>query len=348
MILLMRPMLPVLIAISFLPAPAARAADYAIGADLSFLKQAEDGGRQFRDGGKAEPGLQIFKDHGYNWIRLRLFHTPAELPNGLAYTIAEAKAAKQLGFRFLLDYHYSDTWADPGKQYTPKAWAGMTHAQLEDAVFAYTRDTMAAFRDAGALPDMVQVGNEITNGMMWPDGRLPQNRDSFAGLLRAAMAGVNAGAGNHARPRTMIHIDRGADKVKTKAFFDQLLARGVEFDVIGQSYYPWWHGSLNDLRENLIFMAQEYHKPIIVVETAYNWKPGEYLKRPGPFPESPEGQRDFLAEVNRIVQETPDGLGAGVFWWEPAVTGELERRGMFGADGEALPVITVFDRFTRH
>jgi len=326
----------------------ARAADYAIGADLSFLKQAEDRGMHFKIDGQPEPGLQIFKEHGYNWIRLRLFHTPTELPNDLQYTIALAKAAKQLGFKFLLDYHYSDTWADPAKQFTPQAWAAMTHAQLVDAVFAYTRDTIIAFRDAGVLPDMVQIGNEITNGMMWPDGKLPQNWDNFADLIQAGIAGVDAGKGNHPKPRIMIHIDRGGDPVKTKAFFDKLNTYRVNYDVIGQSYYPWWHGSLNDLRENLVFMAREYHKPVIVVEAAYNWTPGEYTKRPGPFLESPEGQREFLEEVNRVVQETPDGLGAGVFWWEPAVTGALVRRSFFNNDGEALPVITVFDKYTRH
>jgi arabinogalactan endo-1,4-beta-galactosidase len=343
----MKRFVPVLLLVP-LALPLVKAADYAIGADLSFLKQAEDKGTHFKLDGKPEPGLQIFKDHGYNWIRLRLFHTPTDLPNNLEYTIALAKSAKQMGYKFLLDYHYSDTWADPGKQYTPKAWAAMSHEQLVQAVFEYTRDTVAAFRDAGALPDMVQPGNEITNGMMWPDGRLPQNWDHFAALIKAGINGVNAGVGDHARPRIMIHIDRGADKVKTKAFFDRLMSYGVEFDVIGQSYYPWWHGSLNDLRENLIFMAHEYRKPIIVVETAYNWTPGEYTKRPGPFPESPEGQRQFLDEVNRVIEETPDGLGAGVFWWEPAVTGALMRRGMFDSDSNALPVITVFDKLTRH
>src|SRR6266849_5564246 len=148
-----------------LPCAPLRASDYAIGADLSFLKLAEDRGKTFKDNGVAKPGLEIFKDHGYNWIRLRLFHTPTELPNNLEYTIALAKAAKKLGFKFLLDYHYSDTWADPGKQFIPKAWANMMHAQLVNAVFDYTRETIAAFRDAGVLPEMVQIGNEITNGM---------------------------------------------------------------------------------------------------------------------------------------------------------------------------------------
>ena len=110
--------------------------------------------------------MLIFKDHGYNWIRLRLFHTPTELPNSLAYTIALAKEAKKNGFKFLLDYHYSDTWADPGKQFLPKIWEGKTHKQLVDSVFEYTKNTMIAFRDSLVYPDMVQIGNEVSNGMM--------------------------------------------------------------------------------------------------------------------------------------------------------------------------------------
>ena len=329
------------------PFQAIRAADYAIGADLSFLKQAEDQGTVFKDAGQAKPGLQIFKDHGYNWIRLRLFHTPTRLPNNLDYTLALAKDARKLGYRFLLNYHYSDTWADPGKQTLPKAWQGKSHPELVAAVLDYTRDTIAAFRDAGVLPDMVQVGNEITPGMLWPDGRLPANWDNFADLLKAGIQGVEAGSGTNRLPRIMIHIDRGGDRAGTRRFFDKLNSYGVPYDVIGQSYYPWWHGTLLDLRENLAFMASTYQKDIMLVEVAYCWRPTEYTKRNGPFPETPEGQREFLEEVNRLVLSTPNNRGIGIFWWEPAVTGGLRARGMFDDDGNALPVINVFDRFTR-
>jgi arabinogalactan endo-1,4-beta-galactosidase len=336
------------VAVAIWAAGTARAGDYAVGADLSFLKQAEDRGTVFKDGGAAKPGLQIFKDHGYNWIRLRLFHTPTQLPNNLGYTIALAKAAKAMGYKFLLDYHYSDTWADPAKQFLPKAWEGKTHAELVNAVRDYTRDTIRAFREAGVLPDMVQIGNEVINGMMWPDGKLPGNWDNFADLTRAGIDGVKSGRGDAPMPKIMIHIDRGGDKVKTKWFYDKFHSYGIPYDVIGQSYYPWWHGSLVDLRECMNFMALEYRKPIIVVEAAYNWQPGEYLKRPGPFPESAEGQRQFLEEVQRVVETTPNGLGQGVFWWEPAVTGGLMRRGLFDKEYNALPAITVFDKYTRH
>jgi arabinogalactan endo-1,4-beta-galactosidase len=325
----------------------AQGQDYAVGADVSFLAQAEHDGVVFKDNGAATPGLQILRNHGYNWIRLRLFQTPSQLPNNLEYTITLAKDAKKLGFKFLLDYHYADDWADPGKQPIPKAWQGKSHKELVQTVFEYTRDTIAAFRDAGVLPDMVQVGNEITNGMMWPDGKLPENWDNFAQLVYAGVNGVDAGRGNGPRPKIMIHIDRGGDVKGTKLFLDKLNSYDVPYDIIGQSYYPWWHGSLNDLRSNLEFMASRYQKDIIVVETAYNWRPGNYVGKPAPFPESPEGQRAFLDELNRVVMETPNGRGKGVFWWEPAVKGELTIRGFFDDRYNALPVVTVFDRFTR-
>ncbi|MBM3908388.1 MAG: glycosyl hydrolase 53 family protein [Gemmatimonadetes bacterium] len=216
--------------------------DYAIGADLSFLAQAESRGVQFRDSGVVKPGLQLFRDHGYNWIRLRVFHTvvnsPWPLPNDLPYTLALAKSAKALGYKFLLDFHYSDTWADPDKQYTPKAWEQVTGQALIDSVEAYTRLTIATLRDGGAMPDMVQIGNEISVGMIWPQGKLPDKWDTLAELLKAGVRGVKAGAGSAPMPLIMMHIDKGGDVSTTRWWFDNALARGVEFDVIGQSYYP--------------------------------------------------------------------------------------------------------------
>jgi arabinogalactan endo-1,4-beta-galactosidase len=326
--------------------PSVRAQEYALGADLSFLKHAEDNGFVFKENGIAKPGLLIFKDHGYNWIRLRLFHTPDRLPNSLAYTITLAKEAKKLGYKFLLDYHYSDTWADPGKQFLPKAWEGKTLTELEVAIFAYTRETMEAFRDSGAFPDMVQVGNEISNGMLWPIGKLPENWDQFARLLQAGINGVFAGCGNNQRPDIMIHIDKGGNKAFTKNFFDKINYYGIKYDVIGQSYYPWWHGSLLDLRECLFFTAKTYKKPVIVVEAAYNHRTAEYKDKLPPFPETPDGQREFWEEVNRMVLSVPDGLGAGLFWWEPAVA-RMGSRSFFDEAGDAQPVITVFDKYTR-
>jgi arabinogalactan endo-1,4-beta-galactosidase len=324
-----------------------------VGVDVSFLGEAEAKGVEFRDGGVVKPGLQIFRDHGYGWVRLRLFHRPErdrlKLPNDLAYTLEQARRAKALGFKLLLDFHYSDTWADPAHQITPSAWAELGPEELARAVRDYTRETMAAFREAGAMPDMVQCGNEITVGMLWPHGRVPENWDMLAELVKAGTAGVREGSVGAPMPKLLVQIERSGDWAATKWFFDNLLARGVEADVLGQSYYPWWHGGLEDLRTTLHAMARAYGKPVLVVEAAYCWReteygPGNRAVGPAPFPETPEGQRDFWAAVTQVVRGVPGGLGAGVFWWEPAVgfgpaRTHLRNRGMFADDGEVLPVV---------
>jgi arabinogalactan endo-1,4-beta-galactosidase len=320
---------------------------YAIGADVSFLAKCEQDGVIFRENGKPIDVLALLRAHHYNWVRLRIFHDPAaapdKLPNDLSYTLALAERAKALGFHLLLDLHYSDSWADPGKQPTPAAWARLKHKQLVAAVRNYTRDTIAAFVHAGVAPDMVQVGNEITNGMLWPDGKLPDNRDNFADLLQAGIAGAAEGSAPGPKPRIMIHIERSGDYNAAVWFFDNLIAHHVPFDVIGLSYYPFWHGNLATLRGNLHDLALRYRLPIVVVETAYNWTPGAMIVKKPDFPESPEGQLRFLRAVNAAVRSIPDGLGQGVFWWEPAAEGDLRDRSFFDLDGNVLPVIAAFD-----
>jgi arabinogalactan endo-1,4-beta-galactosidase len=322
----------------------ARQPYFILGADVSYLRDMESKGVVFTDDGKAEPGLEILHDHGYNWVRLRIMNEPTKLPNTLAYTLAEAKAAKSAGFRLLLDFHYSDDWADPAHNRAPAAWAKLGHQELVNAVFDFTRNTVTAFREQGTMPDMVQIGNEITSGMLWPDGKLPERWPPCAELIIAGVRGAEAGKGELPRPAIMIHIDQGGNEETTRWFFDNLIVNHVPFDVIGQSYYPWWQGSLNDLKNNLAFMATRYKKPIVVVETAYDWRDGEEFKagKP-PFAQTPEGQAAFLAAVVKTVQQTPSGLGKGVFWWEPFAEGTIARRGMFDDRHEALPVLKDFD-----
>lgn len=318
---------------------------YAVGADLSFLKMAEDSGVEFRDEGVVKPGLEIFSDHGYNWIRLRLFHTPDELPNDLEYTIELARAAKAYGFKFLLDYHYADSWADPGKQPIPAAWEGLPVDILADSVFEYTKNTITAFRQAGVMPDMVQIGNETRNGMLWPVGKLPENWDNFAMLVKAGIDGVDAGRNRQARPIIMIHYDQGADKDGARAYYERFESYNIPYDMIGLSYYPWWHGNLLELRANLISLDRHFHKDIILVETAYNWRPAEYTNARPPYPETPQGQVEFLESVNKTLLSINSPKIKGVMWWEPAVAGGLRSRGFFDDEGNALPVINVFDKF---
>ncbi|HUB51330.1 MAG TPA: glycosyl hydrolase 53 family protein [Terracidiphilus sp.] len=321
--------------------------EYAIGADVSFLAKCEQDGVVFKEDGKPVDVLVLLREHHYNWVRLRLFHDPAaapdKLPNDLPYTLALAKRAKALGFKFLLDLHYSDSWADPGKQTTPTAWSKLKHKQLVAQVFDYTRDTIAAFAAQGVMPDMVQIGNEVTNGMLWPDGKLPDNWDNFADLLKAGIAGVDAGRGIAPRPRIMIHIERSGNYEAAVWFFDNLIEHHVSFDVIGLSYYPFWHGNIVNLRGNLHDLALRYRRPIIVVEAAQNWTPSGEATKKTDFAETPGGQLEFLRAVDAAVRSIPDGLGRGVFWWEPAAEGPIAGRGFFDTNGNVLPVITAFD-----
>jgi len=329
---------------------AAEHADYAFGADLSFLKQIEDRGTIFKDWGVEKPGLQILRDHGYNWIRLRICVEPVGrgLPNNLQYTIDTAKAAKKLGFKFLLGFHYSNAWADPTNEPTPEKWRGLAPDALINAIFEYTRDTIAALRDAEVLPDMVQIGNEIGNGFCWPVGKLPENWDNLAGMVYAGINGVDAGRGNFRRPKIMLHVDHGGDPFLTKNFFHKIDDYGIPYDVIGVSFYPWSHGTLIDLRANLNYIAEDLQKDVMVVETGYYWRPSRYFRNsPPPFPETPEGQRLWLEAVNEAVLSTPHGRGKGVFWWEPAVSGELTARGYFDNDHNSQPILEAFHKFTR-
>jgi arabinogalactan endo-1,4-beta-galactosidase len=327
--------------------PPLMAQHYAVGADVSFLAKCEQDGIVFKEDGQPRDVLDLLREHQYNWVRLRVFHDPAitadKLPNDLDYTLALAQRAKAKGFHLLLDLHYSDTWADPEHQPMPAAWSRLKHKQLVQQVFTYTRDVIAAFAQKGLMPDMVQVGNEVTTGMLWPDGKLPDNWDNFADLLKAGIDGVDAGRGTGPKPRIMVHIERSGDYDAAVWFFDNLIAHHVHFDVMGLSYYPFWHGGIHKFRNNLHDLALRYGLPIVVVETAYNWIPGTNGKKYD-FPESPAGQKQFLAAVDEAVRAIPNGLGQGVFWWEPAAEGPLRGRSFFDDNGNVLPVISVFDR----
>ncbi|HLR33464.1 MAG TPA: glycosyl hydrolase 53 family protein [Fodinibius sp.] len=318
--------------------------NYAVGADLSFLKSAEDRGVEFKENGEVKPGLDIFRDHGYNWIRLRLFHSPDRLPNDLEYTIELAKEAQEHGFKFLLDYHYADSWADPGKQPIPAAWDTTNVEVLIDSVYQYTKNTIEAFREAGVMPEMVQIGNEVRNGMLWPLGKLPGNWDNFAGLFKAGLDGIDAGRGQAPRPLIMLHYDNGADTKGAKQFYDKFNSYNIPYDIIGLSYYPWWHGNLLQLRENMLSLVENFNKDIILVETGY--RPHEYEDHPAPYSEDiPGGPRKaFLEDVNETLLNISSRKIKGIFWWEPASGCGSD---YFGEECNVRPVINVFDKYKR-
>jgi arabinogalactan endo-1,4-beta-galactosidase len=343
------------------PARAEKRAEFLAGGDISMLTRIEKLGGTFKDTGKTRDPLEIFKANGANCFRLRLFVNPAgknSVINDLPYTLALAKRIKAAGCKLLLNFHYSDTWADPGHQIKPAAWAKLSFDELEKKVEQYTASVIAEFRNAGALPDIVQVGNEITPGMLWPDGKTgsaPQ-WDRFAKLVNAGIRGVRTGAGpKRAKDvRIMIHIACGGNWGRTKWFFDNLIARRVPFDIIGQSYYPWWHGTLSDLKNNLNRTANAYKKDIMVVETAYPYR-NEAAWRKNPkkknlnWPISPKGQQAFLADVVTAVRQTPNKRGIGVIWWYPESIPAKGLRvwnggatALFDSQGNALPAIRAF------
>lgn len=295
-------------------------ADFMRGADISTQTLQEEGdewteGVIYKEYGVPKDAVTILKNHDFNWIRIRLFHTPSGSDYGasmdLDYVTELAARVKAEGFKFLLDIHYSDTWASPGQQTKPAAWSSLGQAELVTAVYEYTRDVIEHLRTSDAMPEMVQIGNEIICGMLWPNGRVCSgytNWSDLADLINAGINGVDAGRGTEPMPEIMIHIDRGGEWTRTKWFFDNLLAEGVSFDVIGQSFYPEWHGTLDDLTTCLNGMATTYSQDIIVVETA------EYYTSDGATPES---QKAFLEELIQRVQDTPNGKGRGVCYWEP-------------------------------
>lgn len=306
---------------------------FILGMDVSFMDEIEQHGGSYSDtDGKEQDLLSILKLNGANAIRLRIWNDPVGGFCNLERTVTIAKRIKEQGLQFLLDFHYSDRWADPANQWKPKAWENLSYEELQRAVCTYTADVLHTLKEHDALPDMVQVGNEITPGMLWDEGRVSgeehdtdEQWERFAGLVKYGIAAVKSVDSNI---NIMIHIDRGGDNVESRKFYDRFEALGVEFDTIGLSYYPWWHGTLDALRDNLHDLAARYGKPINVVETAYPWtleQPGDHewilnqedLLLPG-YPASVEGQACYLQDLLQIIREVPRGLGQGFYYWEPA------------------------------
>jgi len=326
------------------------------GADLSMLEYIEGHGVHYLENGQYKDALTIFKDHGCNAVRLRLFVRPDGSDgqvNSLPYTLALAKRVKHAGLLLLLDFHYSDGWADPAHQNMPKEWNGLSHRQLVERVFNYTHDTLLAFANEGCSPDLVQVGNEIKNGMMWPDGGPLKDDAKFDALLDLVKAGICAVRNSDptAKIKVIIHVDQGANQGVCKWFFDNCQKRNLDFDMIGLSYYPFGNDSLDDLTCNLAFLSKTYSKPIMVVETGYN-ATGR-AQRGAQYSFTPEGQKAYLQELVRVIQSTPNGRGAGFFYWAPEwIMGEKwegpkwshtwEERALFDHSGNMLPAMEAY------
>lgn len=341
--------------------------EFLVGGDVSALSKIEEMGGSFFDEGKTSDAILMMRKYGANCFRLRLFVNPPYtdvMVNDLPYTIELAKRIKKSGAKLLLDFHYSDTWADPGKQFKPEAWRNLEFEELVEKVYRYTYDSIRTMKDESVLPDIVQPGNEVTNGMLWPDGKLygvgdpEQQWGKFTRLLKAAIQGIKDGAGED-KIKILIHIDRGGDWAGTKFFFENLEKHNVSYDIIGLSYYPWWHGSMDALRETLNNAATYFGKDILVVETAYPHRSIDFsqVEHANPeymeWPMSPEGQRSFLAELVLSVLKTPNDRGLGVLWWYPESIPVSGLNAWFGGAnalfdevGNVLPAMKVFKIFS--
>lgn len=377
----------------------ATAREVIVGVDVSMQAEVErHGGRFFDSDGKPADALKLMQSHGANWVRLRLWHTPVNAAdvvdsgrtvskkgqpvgggnNDLATTLALAKRARAAGLKVLLDLHYSDFWADPGHQAKPAAWVALQGKALEEALHDYTAAVLQAFRDAGAPPDMIQLGNEVNGGMLWPDGKTwaekPDERiggeAAFAGLLRAGIAAVRAhDAITKTRLPVMIHVAGAGDAPLCQRVFGMAQRERLDYDVIGLSYYPYFHGKVDRIAPNLNDLAQRFHKPMVIVEVAWGFTLADGDATPnifnaesaakGGYPVSPEGQAALLRDISRTLAAVPDGLGWGWVYWEPAwipVAGAGWRTGdgngwdnqaLFDFKGRALPSLVALGEARR-
>lgn len=323
------------------------------GMDISTLIEQEECGAVYYDDGKRKDLFRILSRYGVDSIRLRLWNDPYDEkknPYGagtcdLKKVIALAKRAKNAGMTWLLDFHYSDFWADPGKQYPPKAWKDYDASSLEKAVYDYTQSVLLRCIEEEVPPFMVQVGNEITNGMLWPLGHREYNKpedapkDYFNPALKDLLnAGIKAVRDTLPEAIVMLHLDNGGNNELYRNWFDGYFkCGGADFDVIGLSYYPFWHGRLGDLSNNMNDIALRYHKELVVDEVSMGYTTDDYASYEGltpdlrkgmatkenllsnlDFPMTPLGQCNFMIKINDIIDSVPDNLGKGYYYWEPA------------------------------
>jgi arabinogalactan endo-1,4-beta-galactosidase len=335
------------------------------GGDISTLIRGEqDGGVYYTASGRQESALAQLADAGMNWVRLRVWVNPQDGMNNEAQLLAGAREARRYHQHLLLDLHYSDTWADPGHQSTPAAWASQTYAQLQTQMYRYSRQVVAGLVAQGTPPEMVQVGNEINNGLLWPTGTT-SNFAQLAGLLKAGISGVHAA---FPPAKIVLHLAAAWSESGLAWWYTQAESYGVQFDIIGLSYYDYWHGRLDVIQNDLDQLTAQFGKPVMIMETAYPFTlasndPTASLSLSDPtlldpgYPANPAGQAANFRDVLSVVQAVPNHMGLGVFYWEPTWTvvkgngwdptdpssGDgWENQAMWDYTDTALPVIADF------
>jgi arabinogalactan endo-1,4-beta-galactosidase len=312
-------------------------AQFVKGADIGWLSQMEATGYKFFDStGTQKECLQILKEAGINTVRLRVWVNPSDdKVNGHCTkkeVAAMAMRAKNLGMRIMIDFHYSDSWADPAKQTKPAAWANHSFSELLNDLYNHTYDVLDTMKSIGATPDWVQIGNEIAGGMLWPDG----STSNWGQLSQLLNNGYDATKAVDSSIKVIIHIDKGNDNSRFRWFFDNVKNNNVRYDIIGASYYPYWLGTdytltINDLGNNLNDMASRYGKEVMVVEVG-----GDYTLAQNTY--------DMLVAVIKKVSAVPDHKGLGVIYWEPesAKSWSGYQLSCWGQDGKPTRALYAF------
>lgn len=307
-----------------------------VGGDISMLTKYEDVGVAYKDkDGKAVQPLTFFKEQGLNAMRVRLFVDPSldndkAVCQDLEYVKALGKRIKDAGHKFMLDFHYSDTWADPGKQWTPNAWKTLNDEALATKVYEYTKSCLEELKAAGAEPDLIQTGNEISFGMLWGVSGTTANRcyidspdanwNRFFSLLRKAGAACREICPD---AKIIIHSERVPEKNVLIDYFDRIKTASIDYDIIGLSYYPAYHRDLATLEGALKALEDKnYGKDIMIVETGYSYAwalDGTTFDYTATYPYTEEGQRQFTADLITMLNKHESVKG--LFWWWPEDNG---------------------------
>jgi arabinogalactan endo-1,4-beta-galactosidase len=282
---------------------------FAKGADIGWLAQMEATGYHFYDAdGSEKDCLQLLKDRGINTIRLRVWVNPSSNKTdghcSKDETVAMAVRAHNMGMRIMIDFHYSDSWADPSKQTKPAAWASHTFSGLLDDVYNHTYEVLHALQSAGVTPEWVQIGNETNDGMLWPDGKASTNMANFASLISA---GYDAVKSVSATSQVIVHISNGYDASLFKWMFMGLTSNNAKFDIIGMSLYPSasdWSTKNQQTLTNMTSLIATFNKKVMVVEV-------------GMPANDPSTSKSFLTDIITKTKGVAKGKGLGVFYWEP-------------------------------
>lgn len=349
--------------IALVMSPGARANDhFSAGADISALPSLERNGAVFRKDEEPHDAIDIMRGYGCNLFRVRLFVNPDPHERygaiqDLTYVRALAKRIKASGADFLLDIHYSDSWADPAKQVTPAAWKDLDYEAMQRRVHDYTASVLKTLKEDGSAPDMVQVGNEVTAGILWPVGRLSDVKDDsqwqrFAGLVNAGCKAVREAQTPDHKIRIVLHIHGGGRVGLPKWFFDKFNRYPVDYDIMGLSCYPAWGDSVDALKDSLNEIIPKYGKDVLIAETSYPWRElSDIHEKSMRWPQTPDGQKQFLADLTHVLKEAPGHHGIGFVWWYAEATpvkgmdiwrGGAE--GLFNSQGNPLPALLSFAR----